>query len=252
MDRDRGAEASAVPVPPWRTPPKAVNVRQPLSQERIVQTGLQLLDAEGLDGVSMRRVAQELGTGPASLYAHVSGKEELLDLIFDRVLGEVELPDEPDPQRWIEQVRQIAVSAHRVMCAHADIARVALANVPVGPNALRIAEKQLQIMRAGGVPAQVAAWMIDRLSLYIVADAYEGSLLRVRSREGGEQALAEYFGRIEAYYRSLPPDRFPAFTAHVEELMSGKDEERFEFGLDILLAGLARFGRADGAKSSPG
>lgn len=247
MDRDRGVEAPAVPVPPWRTPPKAANVRQPLSQELIVQTGLRLLDAEGLDGVSMRRVAQELGTGPASLYAHVSGKEELLDLIFDRVLGEVELPGEPDPERWIEQVRQIAISAHRVMRAHADIAKVALANIPTGPNALRIAEAQLQIMRAGGVPAQVAAWMIDRLSLYIVADAYEGSLFRVRGREDGKQDAAEYFRQIAAYYRSLPADLFPAFTAHVAELTRGDDEERFEFGLDILLSGLARFGRAGGA-----
>ena len=76
-----------------------------LSREAIAAAALAIVDAEGLDAMTMRRVAQELGTGAASLYAHVAGKEELLELVVERVIGEVEIPDEPDPEHWQEQLK---------------------------------------------------------------------------------------------------------------------------------------------------
>ncbi len=84
--------ASDLPTPPGRRPRKAATPRRPLTQEAIVETAIRVLDAEGLEAVTMRRVAQELGTGPASLYAHVSGKEELRELMLDRVAAEIKLP----------------------------------------------------------------------------------------------------------------------------------------------------------------
>ena len=84
-----------LPEPPWRRRSKKTR-RQVLDRDRIVEVALRIIDEEGIDGLSMRRIAEELDTGPASLYAHVSGKEELLDLVLDRVIGEIELP-EPDP-----------------------------------------------------------------------------------------------------------------------------------------------------------
>ena len=92
----------SVPVPPWRQR-AARESKQPLSLDLILRTALELLDAEGLDAVSMRKVAQRLGTGAASLYAYVRNKDELHELVLDLVLGEIELP-EPDPARWQEQV----------------------------------------------------------------------------------------------------------------------------------------------------
>ena len=94
--------AAPDPEPPWWTPRKAPTPRRALSREAIVATALDVLRAEGMDAVSMRRVAAELGTGPASLYAHVTGKDELLDLLYDQVVGAIPLP-EPDPARWQEQ-----------------------------------------------------------------------------------------------------------------------------------------------------
>src|SRR3954469_14089866 len=128
-----------VPPPPWRKARKPVQLKRQLSQDLIVETGLRILDAEGLDGLSMRRVAQELDTGPASLYAHVANKEELLELIFDRVLGEIELAT-PEPGRCWEQVREYALESHRVLSSHTDVARAGLAAVPTGPNGLRAGE----------------------------------------------------------------------------------------------------------------
>lgn len=224
-----------VPVPPWRTPPKAVLARVPITQDAIVDAALRVLDAENLDAVSMRRVAQELDTGPASLYAHVANKQELLDLMYDRVMDEVELPGPPDAARWREQARELMVTMHRTLSAHSDIARAALANIPTGPNALRVTEALLQILAAGGVPAQPAAWFLDRIALYVSADAYEATLWP-QSMVGDPEELV---GSLQAYFRSLPAEQFPATLAHVEQLTAGMPGERFLFGLDLMLGGLA-------------
>ncbi|MEU4409257.1 TetR/AcrR family transcriptional regulator [Streptosporangium sp. NPDC023963] len=229
-----------IPVPPWRKTRKVSAPRTVLSRDLIVATGLRVVDAEGLEALSMRRVAQELGTGPASLYAHVANKDELLDLMYDEVVGEIHVP-EPEPERWLEQLREMVLDAFRVFSAHADIARVGLAGIPTGPNALRVAEGQLAVMLAGGVPPRAAALMIDRLGLYVCSDAYEGSLYVNRQRGSGKDLasfLGEFFGQIAAFYRSLPVDRFPNIVAQVDTLMAANGTERFEFGLDLLLRGL--------------
>src|SRR4051794_32123962 len=98
-------EDMGLPIPPWsarrRRPARD---RTPLSRDAIVDAAMAILDAEGLDALTMRRVATALGTGPASLYAHVAGKDELLELMIDRVAAELEVPD-PDPDHWQEQVK---------------------------------------------------------------------------------------------------------------------------------------------------
>lgn len=236
-------EATAVPTPPWRKARRPVSNKPQLSQGLIVRTALRILDAEGLDALSMRRVAQELDTGPASLYAHVSNKEELLELLYDLIVGELTLP-EPDPARWREQLREMCVAAQRLLSSHNDIAKVALAAVPTGPNALRQAEAMLGLMIAGGLPPQIAAWGMDRLALYIAADAYEGSLFRVKQDTSGkdmQEWVSDYFGQLEQYMRSLPADRFPYLSGHVDEMVAGDSDARFEFGLDLLIEGLASY-----------
>ncbi|HEX2403614.1 MAG TPA: helix-turn-helix domain-containing protein, partial [Acidimicrobiia bacterium] len=104
----RRAEKS-LPDPPWWEVPKRGEPRATLSREAIVDAAIEVLDRHGLDGLSMRRVAEVLGTGPASLYWHVADKEQLIHLILDRVMGELEL-SEPDSSRWEEQIREFARS----------------------------------------------------------------------------------------------------------------------------------------------
>jgi AcrR family transcriptional regulator len=231
-------DMETLPAPPWRTPRKTG--RQPLSQDAIVGAGLRILDEEGLEALSMRRIAQELGTGPASLYAHVANKEELLELIFDQVAGEIEMP-RPDAARWTEQLREACRAIYRVLAGHGDVARVALSNIPIGPNSLRVSEGLLAIMLAGGVPPQLAAWALDRLYLYVTADVYEGALYAVRQKASGqpvEEFMQAYFGQVRTYFNSLPPDQFPSITGNVDALMTGDGDQRFEFGLDMFIRGL--------------
>lgn len=234
--------ASELPVPAWKRT-RRPTPRPQLSRELIVDTALGLLDADGLDGVSMRRVAEELGTGPASLYAHVANKEELLELLLERVVAEISIP-EPDPSRWQEQLLEIGKEAHRVYSGHRDIAAVSLATIPTGPNTLRIAEGMFAIMLAGGVPPKVAGWALDRLALYIAADAYEDSLLANKQAASGksfEEFIEDWVAGIRDFYENLPADRFPNIAAHVPDLMGGDGTERFEFGLEMLIRSLATY-----------
>jgi AcrR family transcriptional regulator len=239
----RSGECKAMPEPAGEMPPRPWTraergtPRRVLTRELIVSTALRVLDAEGLDAVSMRRVAQELGTGAASLYVHVGSKEDLLSLMHDAVAGEVEVP-EPDPERWQEQVKEVARSMHAAYRRHNDISRVSLGVIPTGEQVLRVAEGLLAIMRAGGVPDQQAGWMLDRLAQYVDADAYEGALVELRLR-GDAEAFERELGQIGAYFAALPRDRFPHLTSMVATLMTGGGEERFEFGLALLVDGLA-------------
>lgn len=220
--------------PPWRTPPVKPAAKPRLSQELIVRTGLDVLVREGLEAVSMRRVAQALGTGPASLYAHVATKDELVELMLDQVLEEVPLPA-PDPDRWREQVRELLRAQVRAMQAYPGIAKVAWqVMIPVGPNALRHAEALLSLLRAGGLSLTRAAYAADALALYTKAFAYEGSTwtavdqteIAARGRQMGE------------YMSSLPPDAFANMLATGHLFTAETAAERFEFGLDMLLGGL--------------
>jgi AcrR family transcriptional regulator len=228
-----------LPVPPWRKQPRAA-VKPQLSLDVIIDTAIRVLDTDGLSALSMRRVAEELNTGAASLYAYVSNKDELLELVYERVIAEIEVP-QVDPARWEQQLRDLCWSMYRVLSAHNDIARVALANVPIGPNALRVGEATMAIMLAGGVPVQYAAWAVDRLTLYISADVYEGSLYAIRQKASGKDMdtyIKDYFGGIRAYYESLPPELFPAMSSNLDAMMSGDGDDRFGFGLDLMINSL--------------
>jgi AcrR family transcriptional regulator len=234
-----------LPLPPWRrTAPKRSGVtRAPLSQDQIVDAGLRIVTEAGIDGVSMRRIAAVFQTGASSLYAHVANKEELLQLMFDRICGDVPIP-EPDPERWQDQLKQLARDSHAAMMAHGDLAFAALATVPTGPNAMRVSDSMLAIMLSGGVPPKVAGWALDRIFLYIVADAYESSLYRSKIGPSDED-ISEYFRvlteQLAGYYESLPADRYPNLRKHARELIGGDGDERFEFGLDLLIDGLAGY-----------
>src|SRR3954451_22270271 len=96
--------------------------KAPLSREAVIEAGLGVLRAEGLDRVTMRRVAEALDTGAASLYVYVSNRQDLLDQVFDAVVGEVDLGAEPDPGRWREQLVELLTDMRKVMDRYPGIA----------------------------------------------------------------------------------------------------------------------------------
>ena len=132
----------------------------------------------------MRRLAQELGAGAASLYWHVGDKEELLSLLLDRIVGEVEVP-EPDPEHWQDTIKEMARSARRMFAQRRDAAQLSLGRIPSGPNSLPVLERNLAVLAASALPPRVIAYAADMFALYVGAFAYEESIrsaARVRRR----------------------------------------------------------------------
>jgi AcrR family transcriptional regulator len=149
--------------------------RAPLSRDAIVEAALRVLDAEGMEGLSMRRLGEELGTGAASLYWHVRGKEELFQLIFERVTAEVRIP-EPDPTRWREQLAELCQQMRGVLTRHRDVARLSLGRTPAGGALAAYREWLFALLQPVGMPDSVIARLAGLLGLYVGAYAVEESL----------------------------------------------------------------------------
>src|SRR5580704_12135929 len=122
-------DVTDLPPSPFAKKPKPARAeaKPALTRQAIVDAAIKIIDAEGLDAVSMRRIAQDLGTGAASLYAHVADKEELLDLVVDQIMGEmgglVARLRAAGPDDWEEQVKELARGGLRITLAHGDAAR---------------------------------------------------------------------------------------------------------------------------------
>lgn len=213
-----------VSSPPTRRRRPDKPTRTPLTRERIVDATLAVVGAGGLGALTMRAVAARLGTGPASLYAHVADREELLELALERVLGALPLP-EPDPEHWQEQLKEMARDAHRALLAHGELARAALEVVALGEGALRRRHRMIELLRLGGLPDRVVAHGVDLLPQYAAAAAFERALVSDAER-------ARYAREVREFLASLPGAPAPVEAG-----------ERFEFGLDVLVAGLAAYGR---------
>jgi AcrR family transcriptional regulator len=234
----RWSDTSGIPEPPWRASPRSAG-RAPLTREAIVEAALRVLDAEGIDSLSMRRVGEELGTGAASIYWHVRNKDQLLQLVFERVIEEVELP-EPDPGKWQEQLRALADQMRAVMNSHRDVARLSLGRVPSGPSVAVFSEWLFTLLEPVGIPDEVIAYLGDLFGLYVGAFAFEESLGHA-SFTGGDLSPEQFATMLSDYVRSLPAELFPRTQRAADLIFSGGADTRFAFGVDLMLRGLQTY-----------
>jgi AcrR family transcriptional regulator len=212
--------------------------REPLTQDAIVDAALKVLDADGLDRLTMRYVARTLDSTAAALYWHVGSKDGLLDLIFDRVIGEVPVPD-PAPDNWQEQVKQLARDERATILAHRDIIRLSIGRIPMGPNALRHADRVLAILRTGGVPDELAVAGQQLLISIVIGFAID------ETGEGGQPPANqppphEAGAMARDYIASLPAERFPHLVHLADRFADDDPDQRFELLLDIFVDGLAQ------------
>jgi AcrR family transcriptional regulator len=228
-----------IPEPPWKQAPRARPPRTPLTQRAIVDAALRVLKRHGSDGLSMRRVAEELGTGPASLYWHVASKDELINLLVDRVSSEIQLPP-PDPDRWEEQLKEWMLEAREVFKRYPGVAGLTIGRIPVGPTLVRWTEWGLALLRGAGIPDRIAAYAGDLLGLYLGATSFEEGM-PLPTPNGQPMSLDEVVRMIRGYYESLPKDQFPNVHATLDELFSGGSDERFALGLEVISRGLASY-----------
>jgi AcrR family transcriptional regulator len=208
--------------------------KAPLSVDGIIEAALAILKSDGLEAVTMRRVAAALDTGPGSLYVYVSGREGLLEGMLDRVIATVGL-EAPDPAHWRAQLHSLLGRLHEALVTHPGIAAVTLADPPTTEAVLLLAENLLGIQLAAGLDPQVAAWACDIFMLLAMAAAREDNVRHPPGRDGDRQEQAD---ELRTTFAGLPPDRFPLITAHAAQMVAGDGEERFRFAIDVVIDGM--------------
>ena len=209
--------------------------KAPLGEDVVVDAALAILKSDGLEAVTMRRVAAALDTGPASLYVYVSGREGLLQAMLDRVIATVEL-EAADPSRWRAQLHSLLARVRQALVAHPGIAAMTLADPPTTEAVLHLTENLLGILLAGGLDPHDAAWACDILVLLATAAAREDDVRRPRGASDDDRR--QQVGELHRTFAGLPPDRFPLISAHAAQMVAGDGDERFRFAIDVVIDGM--------------
>jgi TetR/AcrR family transcriptional regulator, tetracycline repressor protein len=190
-----------------------------LDRARIVEAALQLLDREGLPGVTTRRVAAELGVKSASLYWHMRDREQLLALLSDRIVEDARWPE--PASSWRATAEALMMEYLRCLLAHRDAARVVAGRPPMGPNRLRGAEMLLRGLLSAGLSEHEAIDAGLVLTTYVV-----GFALEQQSAQPGEPADS-----------GVEPETYPTL-ARLSKVMPTAGWARFEEGLALILDGV--------------
>jgi AcrR family transcriptional regulator len=223
----------------WVTGPAEPRVvKERLTPDRIVDVALQQMKEMGYESVSMRSIAKALDTGPASLYAHVSSREHLDQLVIDRISSSIEV-EEADPERWEEQVKDFLTRMLQAYRDHPGSARATMGVVPTEVGSLRAAEALMAYCLAGGIQPQLAAWFCDLTALYVGAVAVEEGIWQERYAEALQPAdWDKVSAELNTLFATLPTDRFPILSSMADVMTNGDGDDRQGFALDVLLLGL--------------
>jgi AcrR family transcriptional regulator len=227
--------------PPMNPPVRHRSTRDrpakaPLSEDAVVGVALAVLKSDGLEAVTMRRVAAALDTGAASLYVYVSGREGLLQAMLDRVISTIEL-EAPDHSCWRAQLHSLLQRMHQALVAHPGIAAMTLADPPTTEAVLLLTENLMGILLAGGLDPQGAAWACDIFVLLVTAAAREDDVRHPRGRSG-DGDRREQVDELYKTFVGLPPERFPLIAAHAGQMVAGDGDERFRFAIDVVIDGM--------------
>jgi AcrR family transcriptional regulator len=212
--------------------------REPLSLAQIVAAALKLIDAEGLEAFSMRRLGQELGAGATSIYWYVRDKDQLIDLVLDEILAEIDVAEDPD-WSWRERAANLAREFRAVLRRHPNLAAVFGSRISLGPNTLRGIEHMLAVLRSAG---------FDGTELTLAFSAVLNFAMGTGIMESRGLTGPETVGKTEAEVQelfvgmlaSLPEGEYPNLRRFIpdsdyEEI---SEDAQFEYGLQRLLDGI--------------
>ncbi|MEU7632276.1 TetR/AcrR family transcriptional regulator [Nocardia sp. NPDC049220] len=216
---------SAAPASRRARPAKA-----PLSRQVIIETGLRILDRDGAVALTMRRVAQDLDTGAASLYVYVANRDDLMAAMLDHVLGTI---PEPTGATWRDRLTALIESTVAAMSRHDGLALVALGAIPTGPNALDLVDRMLAQLAAAGLDERTSAWAVDLISLHIAAAAVEQSVHNTKI--GTEE---DYVTAVAQQFAQLPADRYPTLVTMRDALLAGTGDARAAWAVRVLVNGI--------------
>lgn len=228
--------ATAPGVPGWPTAPSLPPPGEPLTLDRILDAAARLADAEGLEGLSMRRLGAELGAGATSLYWHVRNKDELLDLLVDRVIGEI-VADIAPADGWRRQMTEAARAARRVLLRHRHVATILGSRPTLGPNAIAALELVIGQLRAAGFSDLSASLGANAVTNWASGFA----VFECRDPMGPSATDAEreeYVAAVAATFAALPPDEYPNTVSMLPLISTITADRQFESGLGWILDGL--------------
>jgi AcrR family transcriptional regulator len=219
----------------WFGAPTHDQDRRPqLTRERVVAEALAVIAEDGAQALTMRSLAARLGVVPGALYHHVGNKQQLQDLVLDGVLAEVDFTVDPSLP-WTEQLKVLAHRLRAVLEQHPGVAGLLKTRDPLGPHSLALAEAFLTPLQAAGFRDREAG-----LAFFLVVDYTVGFAVSSPRTSVNEQRVrdAAIRSQLHEFFRSLPPDRFPALVALGEHVWLDNRDERFTAGLDVLADGL--------------
>lgn len=226
----------------WRTREKASRKGGDLSVERIVRAAIEVADAEGLAALSMRRVAERLGVGTMTLYTHVPGKGELLDVMLDTVYGETARPEQV-PGGWRGRLAQIARENFALYLRHPWLLQVATTRPPLGPNLIAKYEYELRAVDGIGLTDLEMDAVVTLVTGYVHGAARPAVEADQATRHTGMTEQQWWHAHAPYLEKVLDPRRFPlaarvGTTAGEEYQAAGDPARAFEFGLARLLDGV--------------
>ena len=212
--------------------------RPPLSRERILQAALAIADETGIEFLTMRKLGQALGFEAMSLYNHVANKDDVLDGILDLVLAEHELPSPAED--WGTAIRRSAISVHEALRRHPWAATLLMGPTRVRPARLRYMDSLLGRLREAGFSAETT---------YHAYHVLDGHIFGFSLWQTTHTYTADDISKLAATVaRTIDVDDYPYLHEHVQQHVTEgahREVSAFEFGLDLILDGLAKIHDAD-------
>ncbi len=216
--------------------------RSNLTREQIVAEALRLLDTEGIEALSMRKLAAGLGSGTTSLYWHVANRDELIELLVDEIFGELDLPDPGGAPEWRAATRRFARSMRSAALRHPWVASVLdhLVAAYLGPNLTRASERMIGLLEAAGFPLAEAEQALTAVSAYVTGAAMsEAAWHNWLARHGQTQQdwLDDALRAAEEATEEYPRLRAVVTAYEGKDPQTAMDDD-FAYGLERVLDGL--------------
>jgi AcrR family transcriptional regulator len=205
----------------------------PLNRELVLRTALRLADRGGIEALSMRKIAQELGVQAMSLYNHVENKDDIIDGIVDMVVSEIEVPDlDVD---WKTAMRRRSISAHTVLLRHPWSTMPLVARVNVGVAMLRYVDATLGCLREAGFSFRMADYAWNAIDSHIYGFTLQELNFPFEQADYGKAA--------QQGLALIPADKYPYLNQLTHQVIDGDYNgiHNFEFGLELILNGLESF-----------
>ncbi|GIM90291.1 TetR/AcrR family transcriptional regulator C-terminal domain-containing protein [Paractinoplanes toevensis] len=225
----------------WLRPPSRKRTGQPtLDRDQIVRAAMELLDADGPAGLSMRRLGTRLGAGATSLYWHVANKDDLLELAIDEVLGEIYVP-EPGDTGWRIALSVMANGMRSAILRHPWVIGLLGTKPTLGPNAMRMGERSVALLTAAGFTGMEVSHVSAMIHAHALGSATTEAAVATATKRAG-RTFAEMADELEPILERLSADNPRYDTWRKENVVIAEPEkmwhDSFVFGLERLLDGL--------------